>query len=352
MGENKVMFIKHAYYFLLFLLMVNHCIYSQPPVWSNLEQGKYSCGFKTLRIIGSNQNPLLVSLWYPAEKGNQRISLAGLITAGRVTEDIADTTLIREFKNVVMRIYDMESVPEPLFSRAISATINTYHNAAMIKGRFPLIIASSQPASYFASFEYFASHGYVVASVQARFSTPPDTTDPMHRYTDALNELLDYMYDKPYIDNTNITAFGHGGGIQSAMFLSMRTRKIKRVINLDGGFFGPRSETTRSKDYRPEQFTDPMLHIITVSQQKEDDPMQFRAIRSPLTRVRIKSDSIQHHDFTVIGKVAGIGLGIRSPMELIDGVFKAVNEIMLRFLSGQQIEIISNHLFQIEKFNQ
>lgn len=337
---------------LYFLFGLHFYADAQSSIWSNLPPGKYSVGFKTIRLVDNNQNPLLISLWYPAEKGNHPLSLQDLITAAGISAEVPGAALMTDFKNVLKRIYDIDSLQEPLFSTTLSNLTNTYHNSKRRTGRFPLIIGASEPAPYFTSFEYFASNGFVVAAVHMQFNTPaPNPGDPMRRYTDVLGELLNYMYDQPYIQPSDITAFGHGGGIQSAMFLSMRTPKIKRVINLDGGFFGPRSGTTAASDYHPDKFKVPLLHIITVQQQLQDDQVQFKAITSPVTRVSIQSDSIQHHDFTVWGKVLGLGLKKRYPMQLINEVFKETHKIMLKFLSGKEVKNGSSALMKIEKFN-
>jgi len=54
----------------------------------------------------------------------------------------------------------------------------------------------------------------------------------------------------------------------------------------------------------------------------------------------------------VYGKVAGIGLAIRQPMDLINDVVKVINERMLQFLLNRQPgDMATNSLLEIEKFN-
>src|SRR4030095_2715156 len=171
-------------------------------------------------------------------------------------------------------------------------------------------------------------------------------------FTYLLGELLQYMVKQKYVLSTDITAFGHGGGIQSAMYLAMRTKQMKKVINLDGGFFGPRSNTMVSSDYDPGRFAVPLLHIVTVAQNTEDDVQQFKAIKSPVVKVSIKSDSVWHHDFTGWGTLAGFVLKQRPSIGAINEVVKIVHHLMLKFLLNEPIKEADNTFVTIEKFNQ
>jgi hypothetical protein len=311
---------------------------------------KYAVGFKMTMLAIGNGDSMLVSTWYPAEAGKDEVTLRDLIA--RSAYHPGEDDAINRFKDILKRIYDKDVTDEKAFEKCLDKKMEAFHDATQLPGSFPLIIAASDPASHFETFTWFASHGFIVAGMHARFrQAEQDSAEPMKRYTDALSFLLNYMYDRPGTDKNSITAFGHGGGIQSAMYLSMRTKRIQRVINEDGGFFGPRSQTTASNDYRPDKFTIPLLHITTVSLQQEEDSLQFNAITSHITRIRIKPEMVWHHDFTVYGQVAGSCLGWRNGWVAIDKINEQLNYFMLQFARGKQLRNFSNDVFTIENFN-
>ena len=190
-----------------------------------------------------------------------------------------------------------------------------------------------------------------MAGVTSIYEESPPGPAHYKQFTDLLDELLQYMVKQKYVLATNISAFGHGGGIQFAMYLAMRRNQIKKVINLDGGFFSPRSNTTASSDYHPERFRIPLLHIVTVAQNKEDDVQQFKAIKSPVLKVSIKSDSVWHHDFTGWGTLVGRVLNQRASIGTINEVVNIVHDTMLKFLLNQPIKEADNTYVRIERFN-
>ena len=313
-------------------------------------QGKYLVGFKTIRLRTSANKPMLISLWYPAESKTDLIARSDVIKSGKIKISDTDSSMVADFKGPMKRIFNID-INDSLYDQAIKSKTKSFDGPKIRNGKYPLVIATATPAGYFDSFEFFASHGFVVAGVTSIYEESPPGPAHYKQFTDLLDELLQYMVKQKYVLATNISAFGHGGGIQFAMYLAMRRNQIKKVINLDGGFFSPRSNTTASSDYHPERFRIPLLHIVTVAQNKEDDVQQFNAIKSPVLKVSIKSDSVWHHDFTGWGTLVGRVLNQRASLGTINEVVNIVHDTMLKFLLNQPIKEADNTYVRIERFN-
>jgi hypothetical protein len=312
-------------------------------------------GFTTNRIQDKDGNSLLVSVWYPSAKAGQRMNLRDYIIAGKLTEDITDTNVITGFKQMLERPFFGHSltITNSELNKLLPVSFHASKDVSIRKGRFPLVIATAKPESYAETFEFLAAHGFVVAAVTMLWKDEKNDTLLYVNATNALAELLRFELKQPYVDTNNISAFGHGGGIQPAFYLAMRTSKIKSVINLDGGVFGLRSKTTLSPDYNPARLKIPMLHIITQSQRRIDNPAEFNALSNLRYRLIIKSDSIRHHDFTIWGRVITNQLRQRGePTILVNKVFTSIDQLILYFLKSKKLisSVVPEDLFQYEKF--
>lgn len=293
---------------------------------------------------------MIISIWYPSQSITEALTLGDLIRMHPEESNVQDSVLFTKFVAPIKWMFGQEMNYETCM-RLIDIPTRSYRDAKPMPGRFPLVIALSEPPTYFATFEFLASHGYVVAGLQCKFNTdsPPP---PLHytRYTDVMAELLNYMEQQDNVKKKSISVFGHGFGINPALYLAMRTPRIKRAINVDGGFFGPRSNTTKSNDYQPDRLTIPLLHMITTSQQKEDDVAQFKALTNPITRVIIRPVVFKHQDISVWGRLVTLGLRAKEEIAVVNNVYVELHRIMLDFLKDKSQSNAFPDL-QIEKFN-
>ena len=316
-------------------------------------KGNFAVGFKSQQMKSKKNDITTVSVWYPAHESKSAVTLRDYILASNPDKSKTNEQHLDEFKSIAERIYAVQLSGDQI-TNAFAARGIAAKDAKIKTGKFPLIIASATPAHYSGIFEFLASHGYVVAASTTNFtseSPAPETPTHYTRYTDALQDLITFMSTQSNVDTTNISAFGHGGGIQAAMYLAMRSPSVKRVINLDGGFFDLRSGTTNSSDYNPGKFLVPLLHIVTQSQKAGDDPAQFAAIKSPITKVTITSKAVRHHDFTSWKNMTEFS---RSEDErwIVDQTLSALRATMLNFLNGNPIQEQSNFAITVEKINQ
>ncbi|WP_128548240.1 hypothetical protein [Larkinella soli] len=311
----------------------------------------YPVGFRTLRQTGRDGTPLLISLWYPARPNGRSLSVGDLIRAGAGPGE-PDSLPVVSFRDLLKRIYGRDTLPG--FQAVLAESAGLFAEAALLPGAYPLVIAQSDPISYQETFRFLAAHGFVVAAVRGRFSDQPpgpETGKHYSRFTDALESLLHFMVTQPFVQKDSVYAFGHGGGIQAALYLAMRTPLIRKVVNLDGGFFGPRSHTTLSEDYHPEKLSVPLLHVVTSAQAREEDPAQFRTLSNPILKVTIRPDEVRHHDPTALGRMA-LKLTLRQDRTgRLETAFRSVHRMVLDFLRGKPVTPEPDSFFSVEKFN-
>jgi len=306
---------------------------------SSLKSGTERVGFRTFRLKTKSGEDILVSLWYPAESGGKQMTLRDYVVSSSMDEHAPDTVALNKFKSILELpfLFHLDPIPVDVYNNALSISAHAWRNAPIQKKRFPLIVGFGAEG-YIVSNEFFASHGYCVATIRINNEDVKDEHLYYVKPTAVLGEFLDYMCKKPFIDTAHIAAMGHGWGIQAPFYLSMKSSKIKQLINLDGGVFVPRSKTTLSPDYVPSQLRIPMLQITTVSTRQEEDLNQLNALTNRIYRINISSDSVLHHDFTTYGRVVGEVLGKRPSMPLIDSTFNEVHRLILYFLKNNKID--------------
>ncbi len=299
---------------------------------------------------------MLISVWYPASKGGAKMRWEDFVKLGGAISEGSDSLQLNYLRKIIALkwVFNFQISDIDYFS-ALRKFSNSFRNAPEVAGKFPLIIATARPIHYAASFEFFASHGFIVASYDGAFPENKLTDDSPQFFvqnTDMMGELMVMMSTFPSIDQSNISVFGHGGGIQPAMYLAMRSVEIKRVVNLDGAFFGPRSKSTLSFDYHPDKLTIPLLHIVTDDLHKQEERSQFNALKNPVTRVIIKPGEFKHHDLTSFGLFLRRAVDRRGDArDMVNKIFFKTHKMILSFLKDQNIKSSQNDIFGIEHFN-
>ena len=334
------------------LLMLSYYSPKAQPYWSSLEPGKHSVGLKTFQRTTKEGNAMLISVWYPAENSDAKtLSVADMILMANPIDPMLDSSRFSGYRKPLKWMFG-QTIADHLFQEIISHPTRTVVNAKMKSGKFSLIIAHSEVASYFPTFELFASYGYIVVGIDGRLAKKAPSA-PYHYspHTDMGEEAMEYFLNEPYIDPSDVSVFGHGFGIQPALYLAMRSSVIKRAINFDGGFFGPRSNSTTSIDYNPANLKCPLLHIITIDQFKMDDAAQFNALQNPITRVKIKSDLFKHQDASVFGRIyQKADIRDDSTKTIVERTYYEIHEVMLQFLLNKTFPQEPAADLEIEQF--
>jgi len=150
-------------------VLLGFCIWVH--AYSSDKVDSSNIGFKTIRKYETNGDPLLISIWYPAEKGTTRMNLRDYITANKLTTDIPDTNAIANFKSILELpfLYHLDKIPDADFEKIIAMPFNACKNAPMKKGKFPLLIATATSDSYAEIFEFLARHNFIIASITTKW---------------------------------------------------------------------------------------------------------------------------------------------------------------------------------------
>lgn len=322
--------------------------------WSTTNFGIHKVGFTNFKKITTEDDTMLINIWYPATTGGTRMTLKDYIIASSRDNNSPDSLALNDFKRVLELpfLFHLPAIPQNDYNKVLSSLTNTYRNAQMMQQKFPLVIAFCEPQNYITTFEFLASHGYCIASVTCNLQD--ETNDSLYyvKPTKILGEFLNYMQQQSFTDTAHIAAIGHGWGIEAPFYLAMKTHAIKLLINLDGAVFGFRSKSNLSSDYHAAMLTIPMLHITSVDTRLGEDAQQFAVLTNPRYRINILSDSVSHHDFSTYGRVAGELLQKRPSIQLIDDTYNEVHKLILYFLQQGTIDasVIDARLVELQKF--
>ncbi len=314
----------------------------------DLPHGKDLIGFKQITLPSQNGVSFKIGLWYPAAKESKSMTFEDYLKAENLLHS-PDSFLFNDFKGMLKFRFKME-VTEQDFLKARNQRTKSFKDAEMKPGKFPVILTLASAYDYYETFEFLASHGKVIAAITCNYMDDPPSPDGPHhytRYTAAMEMLLNYIQKQAYSDVNTISVLGHGFSINPAMYLAMQNPSIKKVINLDGGFFGPRSKSQNSADYHPEKLTMPLLYLVTTKQDKEDDQSQVHAINSPIVKAEIISAHFNHADFTCVLRVDLNELNERRKANPdIDDTYNEAHLMMLLFLDDKTVTASSHILVE------
>jgi hypothetical protein len=336
-------------------------------LWGKLKPGIHPVGFKTIRQTDPSRNnrPIVLSIWYPAKRSEQKISFKDYLYSGILNEkftapspeekqksakDLRETIIQLEFSGVTeSSLQNFESV--------LDMPMAAEKDAPVAAGKFPTILMGSEPESMAVTAEWLASQGFVVAAIHTPYNM---VMPPEHLIWDAQTRdmvwLAEYSKKIEFIDQTKIAAMGFGGGIISAFLFSMKTTQLKALVNLEGAVFHPFSMVTKSTDYHPEKMNTPMLHIITEGTKRNESEAEIKAINAPLHRLLVVNNRISHQDFSIFGRIVNQGLSLRNDIAAdAEAAYLAAHQLILGFLNshlnntGKFTSSTMNGVFKIEQ---
>lgn len=316
-------------------------------LWGTLPAGQHSVGFRLMRETDPTraQRPMVVTVWYPGKSSSSAKPVlfkhyleSRIINAtfSEPTESEKKDGYERFHKALAMpHVAGVEVAPDK-FETVLNTPTKAFWDLPEATGKFPLVVMRSEPEGLSVTAEYLASNGFVVAAIHAPYDQG-DLPESMYAAsdTDDITWLLNRTTSFGNVDQGKIAAIGFGGGIQAAFFLTMRSDRIKGLVNLEGGVFGPRSKTDKSINYHPDKMKTPMLHIVAASQQKEDDIQQQRALKhQPLFRAFLQDDKLRHHDISIYGRIANRTSQARTgaAAHSLDQVYTTTHQLILEFL--------------------
>lgn len=314
-------------------------------LWGDLRGGPNRVGFRTIRAVDSarSQRPIMICVWYPTNDQKRSMPFKEYLYAGVINDhflppdDNEKQYAIDQFKHVLSLpfISGGQEINADKLKAAMEFRVAAVRDAVPLPGKFPVVFMSTEPESLSVTAEYLASHGFVAIAVH----TPNDPNRPAddliyHSVTLDLLWMMNHLQLVPEADARNLGAVGFGGGIQASFYLTMKSDKIKALVNIDGGVFGPRSLTTHSVDYAPERMNTSMLHIVSQSQLEQDDTSQISALKqASIYRLAARKSEVKHQDFSIYGRMMAHGLAL-SPgrSKVVEPAYVEAHKVTLTFL--------------------
>jgi len=164
------MFYKTSNWLLILFFFVVP-VAAQSSLWGNLKAGQYRVGLNVRSYRDSNNRPIEIFLWFPAENSKKSKPLT-FADYYRLSEKVTDESrLTQTLAEDVTG--DKNGIDKQTAGKILNSAMKASWNAPISRGRFPLILWSSRHATVIAQSvlsEFLASHGYVVAF--ARYAGP------------------------------------------------------------------------------------------------------------------------------------------------------------------------------------
>ena len=228
------------------------------PSWGGLAAGKHAVGFQTIRAYDSTRRyqpragmahrPLLIHVWYPARAATGKRQLYQDLVALETrrengTVSAADAA---QYCHQTMNGYvsygkklmgGLNATPDEVL-RSPTASLA---DAVPARGTFPLLVyapsfGKSSIQNHIAC-EYFASHGYVVASVASAGDTAQAMTSDekgVMAQVQDLEFLVRFMQKRNPAGFAGIGTFGFSWGGFASVIHQMRNEYVKAVASWDG----------------------------------------------------------------------------------------------------------------------
>jgi hypothetical protein len=329
---------KQILYSLFLSTIIVTAAYSQ--LARSLPQGPHAVGFRIIDSRDQSGSPIRLCMWYPsASQKGIPMKLSDYIQIPLLGGPQDSTTLRNDLKRVLELpfVMGLSQIPQKDFDQAMTTTTLAMKDAPIAKGKWPLIISDTEPSMLLVTHEYLASNGFIIAVPAMQYPNSDDAKTRFEGPTRGLESVLQYMLQEPYVDTSNVSALGFGGGSVAAFLACMRTPKITSLVNIEGGLFMPETEITLSSDYQPDQFQIPLLHVVNPYILSKELVTEFNAVKSKRYRL-MERKRLRHHDFTIYGKIANDLLHLRG--EGSDDAIKAYQELhtlMLSFLRHRRL---------------
>ena len=238
-----------------------------PPLWGKLTPGPHAVGFrstwefdssrtynttfddKTTYATGKAPRPVLVNIWYPAERADDARPMphGGYFEIGSDDPRLAKlATKLAEYARGVARTelfgksaQEMTPRERRLMDRLLATPTACRRNARPLARKAPVVIyhcgAGSSYEDNSVLCEYLASHGYVV--IGSAFQQAAGATFNIDGGEGSARDmafLIGYASRLPFADWNHIAVAGHSAGTQASLVYASRgATPVDAVVSLD-----------------------------------------------------------------------------------------------------------------------
>jgi tetratricopeptide (TPR) repeat protein len=240
------------------------------------------------------------------------------------------------------------TVTDTGWSRLLATPLHARRDASPTVGRFPLVIGMLRTLSTTVTNEYLASHGYVVAMIDA---FQPDNPDPGPGLEVAVRDMefaVPELRKLAFVDPAKLAALGFSGSGFSQILFAMRHPDVDAVSDLESAIFDDRVywPLNRGWGYNVTALRVPFLHTYSVPLSKlENRFVEFEMMRyAPRHHYLVDAPGIHHWDFATEGMAASTVLRIRGANgPRLQQAFETTNRYLLAFFNayvkGDQTEL-------------
>lgn len=369
---------------IFFLVLAFHTAFAQESDWDALLQGEYSVGYRSEWVKDFSRSvifeddtmvrPVLVNMWYPAEKK----SLPGKMAHGDYF-NIRPENSDQEAVNTAYKTYNLEVLAYQLLGKELHEFDKTdqevfdaflkqpgfvQRDALPEQKQFPLVIYHQ---GFGASFEdnamlaqFLARNGYIVIGSSFFSENLKDMgVDGRAESVKDIAFLINYASSLSNVDVSKVALVGHSGGAQAVLLAkSSGINSIKSVVAI---------ETTQEifgiSDTRWKDFSEPLLEnqkyfnasLLAMTTHLGVFQLYDSLVSSDRYYLTFP-ESLNHDEFISQGIVAGQlrqktkqDNSSYQPQDLVN--YTKVNRYILAFLNWQlKDQRAGNDLFKEDKY--
>jgi len=340
----------------IFVLLISVPMFAQGEIWSNLDKGNYTVGFKVFSLFDSTRTinnpkgyrPVQVSMWYPAKTSDAAsmiykdyFLLSAAETDYKISEALKDSVVIR-YKRLLSQNGISEKFMDEWFNSKMLATKNT----KSLKGKFPLVVVAQGNfhSAHHQSFlcEFLASNGYVVVTTPSQTRITGQLTEASQAVESANDQVKDMEFainslkNFNNIDFNNIALLGHSFGGRSIQLLQMKNKNVKCLISLDGGLGLNTAvdDIKNSPDFNSEKMNVPLLHFYEDTETLMTPDFRLIDSYTKSKRFLVKISDMHHFYFSSLGLVSEILDGFHPTSKNTGKKYKIICEFTRDFLNS------------------
>jgi len=264
MSGNGIIFKMITIIIFMFLLVsgLSNAFAEAPPIWGDLEPGKYDVGFMTVEkydysrsfqpkydyngniLSNERARPIQVCIWYPAVKADDAAAMVYGEYVYPYPNDASFGILAGNMQAHELRfLHGLVNNNRALVQDIMNIKMAAIKGATPVEGKYPLIIYHGNSMTGFAEnailCEYLAGHGYVVAtshSMGARGWISEATGADIEAMTRDKEIVFSVARDLEFVDADHLGYLGCGFGGLTALIMQMRNREADAVAALEGSF--------------------------------------------------------------------------------------------------------------------
>ena len=330
---------------------------SRSPLHGALASGQYGVGFmkRELRdpvrpegpkvdaagrpVTDDRARRMTVHIWYPSTRSTSPAMSFRDYMFSHHADTATDAFRRTDEANRRRFFGQFGTVTDTGWARLMGTPLLARRDAAPAAGRFPLVIGMLRTLSTTVTNEYLATHGYVVAMVDAFQPDIPDAGQGLEVAVRDMEFAVTEMRKLGFVDPTKLAALGFSGSGFSQILFAMRHPDVDAVSDLESAIFDDRVfwPLNRGWGYSVTALRVPFLHTYSVPLSKRENRFsEFDSMRySPRHHYLVDAPGIHHWDFATEGMAASTVLRIRGENgPRLQQAFETTNRYLLAFFNA------------------